>query len=258
MLQLESGEHSNSSALSSVSQLPESDLVTTNEIDEFLNHGNISADLMTSAASQSEAAKRKLHQVDTSAGIPGGSGHSSSSSNNLPDGPSYSQDAVDDYPKLEKVVSFDSLAGHIRPNASRPPLSTPNGSSSKSNVGAFGITGSPPLAAGVASGTVGGGMLSRQHSLELPPPGGYNYTYTAPHATKKQKTGAGMGEGVLGSGEAEATRGRMMEGQSLSRIPPLSRQDTEEVSKADQTCMHASTTSSLLPSLHCRIDSSPC
>mmetsp|Transcript_13488 Transcript_13488/g.22146 ORF Transcript_13488/g.22146 Transcript_13488/m.22146 type:complete len:523 (-) Transcript_13488:995-2563(-) len=191
-----------------ISSLPESELITNADLEEYMNSGS-SSEQFSSQGMPENNLKRKVQQVDSS----GSAGAESVSSNG---------DALpDNYPKLEKVVSFDSLAGNIRPNTSKPPLST--SSNSKSNVGEYGIN-SPPQLPGAPT-TTGGGMLSRQHSLELPPPGqsisgGYHYTpLSSAHFVKKQKT----------ENAHDDVSGGRMEGQGLTRAPSLSRQDSEEL-----------------------------
>lgn len=197
-----SGSGSSSGSGSGDLPFPKNNAISNADLTDFLHNGDLSSDLITSPQ-KGGTHKRKVEEVEEL--VPS----------------SQNDEVVDIYPKLEKVVSFDSLAGHIRPNSVKPPLST-SSSGNKASVGEYGIN-SPPQNLGVIPGPPGGGMLSRQHSLELPPPGqsisgGYHYTpLSTAHDVKKLKT------------EDMAAHGRM-EGQGLTRAPSLSRQDSVEVS----------------------------
>ena len=239
------------SSSSGITPLGEHDLISSDDITDFLQHGEISSELMASASgggaaqsglgqgagqgSSSDTLKRKLQQYESASssqsnGSSGSTESSSTESRSMPvpssssnsNSNSVTVEVMEDPPtdpstvleeaqaqaelpapggRLQKLVSFDSLASNIRPQLSRPPLSSPGGSAKANGGGTTGVQGA---GAGAGAG-MGGGVLSRQHSLELPPPGqsisgGYHYAplSSAPGAhshypVKNQTSDAGAG-----------------------------------------------------------------
>ena len=167
-----------------VTALEDGDLMANDDDFGFLENGEIANDFMASPSQKleggkTESLKRKRGQHNSSSTTNNSS--SDGARKILPHASTESSGQVDEKegtPKFQKMVSFDSLAEKIVPDPSKPPL---NGGGGIRNVGGNGIA-------------TEGAVLSRQHSLELPPPGqsisgGYYYTpLSSAHSVKKLKT----------------------------------------------------------------------
>lgn len=197
----------------SVTNLNEGDLLDCDDINNYLDNGDMSNDLISPSTNENRAEQgdhkrvnaqigrleseqaRKVRKLDEAAATDDGS------------------------PKFQKIISFDSLAESIVPNQLRPPLSTTTGSNTKA--------GSNGIAGGDVSMPLGGSMLSRQHSLELPPAGhdisgGYHYTplSNAPSIRKLNPKTQG--------GEEWDGKDAKSQWQPQLRPPTMTRQDSDD------------------------------